>query len=97
MKKKKNLFDLALDLPDLDGDGVPDWKDCVPNDPDRQHHPSWRGVVTTPSIRNIKKPRSITYKGFDVDDYIFSSGEGYVLRSNAKPAKKRVFRKKRRN
>jgi hypothetical protein len=83
MKKRKNLFDLALQIFDTDEDGIPDWTDCVPNDPKRQHHPN----VTYPKNRNIKKPRVILYRGFNVNDYYFVGGK-YELNPNAKPVTK---------
>ena len=81
-KKKKSLSD-------IDGDGVPNSRDCNMFDKDKQ---DYNPNVITPNIYNPKKKKTTFYKGIPVDKYVFDVKLGkYVA---PEPVKKRA--KKRR-
>jgi hypothetical protein len=91
MKKKdiKNIYRLALDMRDTDGDELADWEDCVPNDASRQHHPGWHGSMVLPSVKkNLKIKKTYSYKGHAIDEYVYDISGRYVLKPKAKKHKR---------
>jgi len=75
-------------LSDVDGDGVPNIKDCDMHDKDKQdYNPN---VITATRTFNPKKKSPLyLYKGIPVEKYVFTT-EGYVVSPSVKKrAKKR--------
>jgi len=67
---------------DLDGDGVPNHRDCNPYDPRKQDY-NPNVIVPTPRER-----KTAVWRGYNVDDYYYD-GSGWHLNPGAEPAEKK--------
>jgi len=69
MKKKKKS------LSDIDGDGVPNTKDCNMFDKDKQ---DYNPNIRIPSIKKSKNTPLTLYKGVPVSKWNYTPGKGYT-------------------